>query len=314
MKTFAAVLARVGPRVGMDQQVSGQGGRPLESLAALLALMMSQEEDKISRQSTVFFFVKKQSIIMVVAGGWFYLERSGGVVGGEVGLKAGAHFKHFGTAGARKGSAPRLPGRRRAAVILTHVTLQGVVGGEGLVASAAIVRRFVLFADGRAVRVTLLAALMMVVVAEENVLRAAGGRLLLLLQRCFPAAAAARSGTCFHHSGGPHVETGRRVEWTEQGGWIAHKNVAAAARRIRRRGRRFRRIGSTWWRSGTVQLFADAAGLVCRPPALFFLFAQTGRRPDAFGFRFGAEVERAGLRSRLLLLAATLWTRRNGPD
>ena len=37
MEPFAAVLAGVGPGVRMDQQVGGQCGTPLESLATLLA-------------------------------------------------------------------------------------------------------------------------------------------------------------------------------------------------------------------------------------------------------------------------------------
>ncbi len=37
VEPLPAVLARVGPRVRVDQQVGGQGGAPLEGLAALLA-------------------------------------------------------------------------------------------------------------------------------------------------------------------------------------------------------------------------------------------------------------------------------------
>ena len=38
VKPFAAVLAWIRTRVGMNEQVRGQGARPLETLAALLAL------------------------------------------------------------------------------------------------------------------------------------------------------------------------------------------------------------------------------------------------------------------------------------
>ena len=38
MESLATVLAGVGPRVRVDEQVGGQRGGPLEALAALLAL------------------------------------------------------------------------------------------------------------------------------------------------------------------------------------------------------------------------------------------------------------------------------------
>ena len=37
MESLAAVLARVGPRVRVDEEVRGERGAPLERLAALLA-------------------------------------------------------------------------------------------------------------------------------------------------------------------------------------------------------------------------------------------------------------------------------------
>lgn len=43
MKALAAVLARVGSRVRVDQQVCGEGGAPLKALAALLALQRDRE-------------------------------------------------------------------------------------------------------------------------------------------------------------------------------------------------------------------------------------------------------------------------------
>jgi hypothetical protein len=38
VESLSAILTRVGARVTVDQQVSGQGGRALETLPALLAL------------------------------------------------------------------------------------------------------------------------------------------------------------------------------------------------------------------------------------------------------------------------------------
>jgi len=38
VKPFAAKLTRIRSRVGVDQQVRGQGGRPFERFAALFAL------------------------------------------------------------------------------------------------------------------------------------------------------------------------------------------------------------------------------------------------------------------------------------
>lgn len=167
-----------------------------------------------------------------------YLERSSGVMAGHVSLQTGADFKDFGAPGTREGPIGIRP---RPAVILTHVGLESVMGAEGLVASPAVVGRLVLLADARAVRVALLPTLMMMV-TEEDVLRAAG-RLLLLtlmlqLERCLPAAAvtSTRSGTCFDHGGGAHVQVGRRVEWPEQGGRAPDEDVPHLWRVGGRRG------------------------------------------------------------------------------
>ena len=37
VEAFAAILARIGPGVGVDEEVGGEGGGALEALAALLA-------------------------------------------------------------------------------------------------------------------------------------------------------------------------------------------------------------------------------------------------------------------------------------
>ena len=53
MEPFAAVLAGVGPGVRMDQQVGGQCGTPLESLATLLAgkdALVAMHGSKIARE------------------------------------------------------------------------------------------------------------------------------------------------------------------------------------------------------------------------------------------------------------------------
>lgn len=44
VEPLPAVLARVGPGVGVDQQVRGQGAGPLEGFTALLALGTIQEK------------------------------------------------------------------------------------------------------------------------------------------------------------------------------------------------------------------------------------------------------------------------------
>lgn len=51
VKSFAAVLARVRSRVRVDQQVSGQRGRALESLAALFALLNKKVLQRVNYRS-----------------------------------------------------------------------------------------------------------------------------------------------------------------------------------------------------------------------------------------------------------------------
>lgn len=48
VEPLAAVLAGVGPRVRVDQEVSGQRARPLEALPALLALRTTHHRVIIS--------------------------------------------------------------------------------------------------------------------------------------------------------------------------------------------------------------------------------------------------------------------------
>ena len=45
MEPLAAVGTRVGPGVGVDEEVGGQGGGTLEALAALLALGEGREKE-----------------------------------------------------------------------------------------------------------------------------------------------------------------------------------------------------------------------------------------------------------------------------
>ena len=60
MEAFPAVLAGVGPRVRVDQEMGGEGGAPLEGLATLLAregplAVVNGPEKRNNKQLLSFF-------------------------------------------------------------------------------------------------------------------------------------------------------------------------------------------------------------------------------------------------------------------
>ena len=62
MEALAAELARIGPRVRVDEQVRGQSGRPLEGFPALLAF--KNFLDVVDRSATIRVALRSGSLLL----------------------------------------------------------------------------------------------------------------------------------------------------------------------------------------------------------------------------------------------------------